>query len=113
LAEEYEARPPRIVARISGVHQRYDKNVMLKLHWDGRINDRVCGLRGMAPWRGVRVAALTCNGSRYSTWHTVGDNDAVHGWLLLSPLSVGGGVVLCCVLLAYVVCVEFALACYV
>ena len=37
-----EARPPRRVARISEFHRRCDESVLLKLHWDRGINDRVC-----------------------------------------------------------------------
>ena len=46
LAEECEAvgeaRPPRRVARISGFLRRCDVSVLLKLHWDRAIDDRVC-----------------------------------------------------------------------
>jgi hypothetical protein len=30
------------VAKINGIHRRYDESSMLKLHWDRRIDDRVC-----------------------------------------------------------------------
>jgi hypothetical protein len=54
LAEECEAvgevRLPHIVVRISGFHRRCDGSVLLKLHWDRGIDDRVCvWLEGYSP----------------------------------------------------------------
>ena len=37
-----EVRPLHRVARISSFHRRCDESVLLKLHWDRGINDRVC-----------------------------------------------------------------------
>ena len=46
LAEECEAvgeaRPPRRVAKISGVHRCCDKSVLLMHRWSREIDDLVC-----------------------------------------------------------------------
>jgi hypothetical protein len=46
---------------------------------------------------GAQDVALACSGPCLSAWHIVGDDDAVHGWLLLAPLPVCGCVVFCSV----------------
>jgi hypothetical protein len=62
---EKESRPPCRAASISGFHRRYDESIMLKLHWDRGIADRVCGLRGWSHCGGVRDDAQACSGLRH------------------------------------------------
>jgi hypothetical protein len=101
LAEECEAvgeaRPPRSVARINCFHCRYDGSFMPKLHWDSRVSDLVCNLRGTVPWWRSSRCYSSLQRAATSVRPNVADDSTVHGWLLLAPLSVGGGVVFCCV----------------
>jgi hypothetical protein len=100
LAEECEAvgeaRAPRKVVEISGFHRRCDESFMLKLLRQG--SPIVCvQLEGTVPWwRSLRCCPSL---QRVATLgvHNIGDDDAIHRWLLLASLPVCGGVVFCCV----------------
>ena len=92
-----EARPPCRVDMISDFHQRCDGGVLLMLLWDRGIDDRVCGLRVISHGGGVRGAGQACSGPQLLAWHSVGNDGAFRGWLLLAPLPGCGGVVFCCV----------------
>jgi hypothetical protein len=38
-------------------HRFYGRRFMLKLHWDRRVDDRVCGLRKMVSWWSSRCCS--------------------------------------------------------